>query len=212
MHGLGREPRDHVTPAPPSRIRRHREGCVFGQQGSERGDIAALPRIHVALHDAADGRVAERAQSGLLALLRKPPIDGPPRTLERAVDRGDGGVQLLGHLACRKPEHVAENQHCALSRPELLQCGDEGELHGLSLFIASLGHRVARLEPDLLVGIGLDPDRLGKGGALVVAGLRGASMVNRKRPLGPPRERVQADVGRDPVQPGSEQPAPPETR
>src|SRR5215207_1576499 len=119
------------------------------------------------------GRVAERAQSGLLALLRKPPIDGPPGTVERAVDRGDGGVQLLGDLARREADHVAEDQNRALSRREMLQCSDEGELQGLSLFIAGLGRRVARLQPDLLVGIGLVPDRFGEWGARIIAGLGG---------------------------------------
>ena len=42
----------------------------------DRLDVAALPRVDIALDDLAQALVAERAQRGLLALLGQPLVDG----------------------------------------------------------------------------------------------------------------------------------------
>jgi hypothetical protein len=39
----------------------------------------------------------------------------------------------------------------------VLEGGDEREFHGLALLIASLRRRIPIPEPDLLIGVGLDP-------------------------------------------------------
>jgi hypothetical protein len=57
---------------------------------------------------------------------------GGPRPLQRAVDRGDGGVEQFGDLGGVPPEHLAQDEHRALARREVLQCGDEGQADGFA--------------------------------------------------------------------------------
>jgi len=85
----------------------------------------------------------------------------------------------------------------------VLQGRDEGELDGLTLLVAGLGRGVPVLQPDGLVRVGFHPDRLGERfpGLLVRAG--GTTVLDREASLARSCERVEADVGRDPVQPGA---------
>src|SRR5215207_1916941 len=92
----------------------------------------------------------------------------------------------------------------------MLQRRDERKLHGLALFVAGLGRRIALLEPELLIGIGLQPNRFSERLAARIAGPGGPSAVDRKQPLGPSREGVETGIGRDPVEPRTEQPWAPE--
>jgi hypothetical protein len=82
----------------------------------------------------------------------------------------------------------------------VLQRGDEGELHGLALLVAGLGRGIAvvRLQP--LVRVGLDPQRFMRAARIVTR----RSVVDREHAPGPPRDRVQAGVGSDPVEPRSQ--------
>ena len=90
----------------------------------------------------------------------------------------------------------------------MLQCGGERELDALALFVASVRPEQAALEPEPLVGVGLEPDRFGDrfGGAVVGVGRR--RVVNRQHPLRPPLDRLQAGVGGDLVEPGTKRAAP----
>ena len=113
--------------------------------------------------------------------------------LQRAVDRRDGGLEQLGDLGRAPVEHLAEDQHGALLRRQVLQRGDERE-----------PDRVA-LDRDLgRVGDRLDPGHLGK--RVQVLEDRGARRAEIHRPgTAPSRaEHVEADVRRDPVEPGAE--------
>jgi hypothetical protein len=69
--------------------------------------VAALERVDEALDQLADTPVTERADGGLLALLREPPVDVGASALRRAVDRGDGRVHRVRHLLDREAEHLA---------------------------------------------------------------------------------------------------------
>src|ERR687898_2481769 len=141
-----------VTTLEPGSHRRHRERRVLGQHGDDRPDVAALPGLHVALHDLAYLLVAERSQGGLLTLLREPLFHRLPRALQGAVRRRDGRVERLRSLLRREAEHVAEDQHGALRGRQMLKRGDEGELDALALLVAGLGRRVPVLEAELPVG------------------------------------------------------------
>jgi hypothetical protein len=45
--------------------------------------------------------------------------------LQRAVDAGNGRAEQLCDLARLPPQHVSQDQHRALLRCEVLQCGNE---------------------------------------------------------------------------------------
>ena len=144
----------------PARHRRHREGGVLGEHRDDRVDVVALPGVGVLLDELAQLLVAERAQGLLLALLGKPLLDRRAGALQRAVHRGDAGVERVRGLLCREAQHLAQDQHRALVRRQQLQGGDEGELHGLALLVAGVRGGVAVLDAEGLVREGLDPDRL----------------------------------------------------
>ena len=99
----------------------------------------ALPRVDVGRDDAAQALVAQRAQGRLLALLGQQVVDRPVGALQGAGDRGRRGVERLGDLGGREAEHVAQDQHRALARGQVLERGDERELDALALLVARLG-------------------------------------------------------------------------
>jgi hypothetical protein len=59
------------------------------------------------------------------------------------------GLERLGDLAGRESEDLAQNEHRALARGQVLERGDERQLDALALLVG-----------DVCVRIGLDPDRL----------------------------------------------------
>ena len=83
----------------------------------------------------------------------------------------------------------------------MLERGDEGELHGLAELVASLGSGVTVLDGESLVRVRLHPDGLGERLAGILGGVGGRTVVDRKHALGSARDRVQAGVGCDPVEP-----------
>ena len=88
-----------------------------------------------------------------------------------------GGVvsSAAGRLARREAEHVAEDEHGALARRQVLERRDEGELDALALLVARLRTGEPVLEAQPLIGIGLHPDRFDQRLAQAVVGVgRGA--------------------------------------
>ena len=128
-------------------------------------------------------------------------VERRTRAAQEAVDRGGGGIEHRGDLLGAEAEHVAQHEHRALLRREVLQADDERQrdrLFGL----------VARLRSGSLVGdaveqdvwVGLEPDRLAVAGRL---GHLGHPLeVFRSAPARP--QGVQRAVGGDPVQPGTD--------
>ena len=204
MSGLG-EAGDRLTATPPDRPGWHREDCVLGQEGGDGIDVAPRPSIDVALDELAHPLVAEGAQRRLLALVGESRVDGLASTLQGAVHRRNRGLQQLRHLPGREAEHLAQNQDRPLRRRQMLERSDEGKLEGLALLVASVGRRVTSVE--LLVRIRLDPNRLDER----LTGFEGRAarraVVDRKDALWPPRDRVQAGIGGDPVEPGAKRTA-----
>ena len=70
--------------------------------------------------------------------------------LQGAVDRDRRRFEHRGGFAGREAEHVAEYQHGALSRGQVLECRDEGELDALALLAWSL---LDTYEPQILIRV-----------------------------------------------------------
>ena len=89
----------------------------------------------------------------------------------------------------------------------MLQRGDERELDALALLVAGVraGERV--VERQLGVRVRLDPHRFGERNAGAVVRVGGRPVVDRQHQLGPALDRLQADVGRDRVQPRAQRAA-----
>jgi hypothetical protein len=133
---------DRFPPAVPGRGGRHRDRGVLGQHRHHGIDVVAFPRVDVALDELARGRVAERAQRCLLALVGEPLVNGPPGALQGALDGCDRGLQRLCNLLRREAEHLAQDQRRALSGRQLLQRRDESELDALAQLVASRGRGI----------------------------------------------------------------------
>jgi hypothetical protein len=94
----------------------------------------------------------------------------------------------------------------------MLQRGDERELHGLTLLIASVGRGKPAPDSDLLVGIRLEPNRLDDGLRRRIVAPDRTSAVDRQSSFGPSSEHVQTHIGGDLVEPWPDQPISPEPR
>jgi hypothetical protein len=116
-------------------------------------------------------------------------------------------TDAVGGLLGREAEHLAQDEDGALVGGQVLQRGDEGELHALAALVARLGAGEAVGEPERVVGVGLHPDRLDHRHAGAGVGIGGGAVVDRQHPLGPPRDLVEAGVGRDRVEPGAQRAA-----
>src|SRR5262249_5182048 len=154
---------DRLAAAEPGLERRHRKGGVLSEHRHDRPDVAAVPRLDIAVDDLPQAIVAERAKRYLLASVWQPLPDGLARALQRAVDGGRGRVERLGDLTGREAENLAHDQYRALICRKVLQRRDEGELDALPLLIARFRSGEPVGQPELLIRIGLHPDRLDQG-------------------------------------------------
>ena len=123
--------------------------------------------------------------------------------LEGAGDRLDRRVQHVGHLARTEAEDVAQDQHGDLAWRQDLQGGHECKRDRFLLVVAGLRagrHAEGAFEEG--VGIRLQPEDLAE------SGRRGWFDVGHVPLLGRPAAgratRVEAGVGGDPVEPGSQ--------
>ena len=132
--------------------------------------------------------MAEFAQHRLL--VRRARVDHLAGSLQGAVDRGGGCVELFGDLGCREPENVAQDQCGALDGGQVLQRSDERQLDALAGEVLRLGRGV---------GVGLEPADLGRG--------RAGREVDGQLPPTSPFEGGEAAVGGDLVQPGADETA-----
>ena len=98
---------------------------------------------------------------------RQSALQAGARPLEGAVDRFDGRVEHVGHLAGVEPEDVAQDEHGELARRQDLQRGHEGQRDGFGLLVAGLRaerHVDRTLEEG--VGIRLEPHDFAEPGRL----------------------------------------------
>ena len=109
-------------------------------------------------------------------------------------------ADLLG----REAEHLAQDQHGALGRRQVLEGDDEGQLDALALLVAGVRGGEPVLDAELLVRVGLDPDRLDQRLARAARGDRPRARSPRAAPASAgARDRVEAGVGGDLVEPGA---------
>ena len=173
---------------------------VLLDQRGQRVEVVALERLDVAREQLAlrprpSGRPASSALSPLACERRA-------RPLQRAVDRGDARVEELGHLARLPAQHLAQDQHGALPRRQVLERGDERQPDRLA------GHRhlgrVRRPRASALSGIGSIQVTSERVCRLASIGLARRAEVHRQRAPLAAVQHVEADVGGDPVQPGAQ--------
>jgi hypothetical protein len=122
--------------------------------------------------------------------------------LQRALDRGRTGAEHVGHLVRGEAEHVAQHERGGLPGRHALQAGDEGQLDRLGGLVAGIGAR--RGVGDAFeqgIGIGLQP-----GDLTAPTGLGRLERRDRlgRDPAAGAAQRVEALVGRDAVQPGTQ--------
>ncbi len=128
-----------------------------------------------------------------------------PRALERAVYRLNGRVEQLRNLRSLPSKDFAEDEHRTLTRWQLLQRRDEREADRFTLDNLVGGVCLRR---DQLVRDRLDPSLVSRN---VEVGLeRLECRPQFHGPKAPPcaLEHVEADVGRNAVQPGTHRRAP----
>ena len=132
----------------------------------------------------------------MLRARREFALDRGAGALQGARHGGDRRVEHLGGLLGAEVEHLPEDQHGALVRRQELEGRDVGELDRLSLLV-----------PEQLVGVRLDPNRLGQRlgerFAWVVATARRAWHFTPLAAL----EDAQRGIGGDRVEPGAKRAA-----
>jgi len=99
---------DHLATAEPVREWRYGAGRILDQQGHEAVDVSSFPGVDVALHEAAQALVSERAQRRPLALPGMSLLDRPAGPLRLrpppSSPRGDGASRsTLGSWPTPKP-------------------------------------------------------------------------------------------------------------
>ncbi len=190
------ECRDRLATAEPGRERRHLQQRVVAQHLLEGFDIQRFERADVSVEQFAlfgAGRFGQgvvgrdRGQLGA-------------RSLQCTVDRGAAGVQEFGHFVRPQRQHVAQNEHSALERWKMLQRSDERESHAFAG-----GHdrgRIAVVEQRIRER--LEPRQFRLPGEQADVGDRTRlRQVHGQRPARSTFQRGQADVGRDPIEPGA---------
>ena len=193
--GCRRGPRSHSV------VRRHRQRRVLVQQRVERVHVVALEGVDVARQQLA----LRRRPAGSTASVAPGRWLGQrgPGPLERAVDRGDRGVEQLGDLVRLPAQHLAQDQHRALPRRQVLQRGDERQPDRLP-GDRDLG-RVAGRRAAPAVGHRLDPRRPRAAAArAATSAVAAGPQVHRPGAALRAVEHVEADVGGDAVQPGAQ--------
>jgi hypothetical protein len=129
-----------------------------------------------------------------------------------AVDRDGRRLERLGGLACREPQHVAQDQDSPLSCRQVLQRRREGKLDPLSLLVAGVRAERAAVEGEPLVRVGLEPDRLEHRLRRAVVRVGRRRVVDRQHAFRAAFDCLQARVGGDLVQPGAKRASPLEPR
>jgi pfkB family carbohydrate kinase len=117
----------------------------------------------------------------------------------RLLTDGSVAARISATLRGAEPEHVAQHEHRALLRREVLQADDERRRDRLSRLVARL--RSGSLVGDAIeqdVWVRLEPDRLAVAGRLGHLG----HPLQVFRPAPARAQGVQRAVGGDPVQPG----------
>jgi hypothetical protein len=192
------EPGDRLPALVLVGLGRHRHPGVVGEKGDHALDVAAL---HCGGKPPEELALARRARQGctLAAAVGHAFVERRTSPLQRRFDRGFAAVEQFGDFRGVEAQHVAQHEHGSQPWRQALQPGDEGERDRLARLVACVGAGSGVREPfEQDVGIWVQPERLGSA--------RGFWWVDHADLLcatSAAAKRVQAAVGRDPVQPGS---------
>jgi hypothetical protein len=145
-----------VAALPHARLGRHREPDVLVQDVCEAARVRPLGEFDDAVEHLAFGGGGVAVGAPLEPPFRKVGADPGPRALRGAVDGRDGRLEQFRGLLGRAAEDVAQDQHSARQRREVLDRHEERELD--RLLLDDRGMRVVlggRQLLQQLVGIGL---------------------------------------------------------
>ena len=185
---------DVVAPGEPEVERRHRLRRVLLDERREGLHVVALERRRrSARRSSAIGRL-DGGRRGRRESLASSVARARCSALFTEATRR---LEELGDLRRLPAQHLAEDQHRALARRQLLQRGDEGEANGLAP-----GHDVGRvpLGHDEAVGHRLDPELIRRAEVLDDRRARRPE-IHRQRTSLAAVEQIEADVRRDAVEP-----------
>jgi hypothetical protein len=185
----------------PGRVRRHRQARLLAQQCRERVDVGALVRLDVAAQELTLLGGELRARPPLRPRLAETMPKRRPGPLQGAVRRDDTCLEKQCCLLGGPPEDVAEEEHGALSRRQVLDRRDERQLNRLPGH-----HHRARLllgRRDVLeqpVGVGLQPRQIRRR-QRQHGRIPSRHYVGWHHPPRPGAKDVETRVRRDPVEP-----------
>ena len=194
-------PRHHLTDVEvglePQLVRRHRPRRVLVEQRRQRVHVVALERVDVAGEER-PLLVVHRLGRVVAAIVLRG--ERRPGSLEGAVDRRDGRVEELRDLGRLPPQDLAQDEHGPLARRQVLQRGDEREADRLA---RDRHARPGRRPPAATRPSGIGSIQVSSGSAApsgVSAVCAGPRSIGRARRCAP-AQHVEADVGRDAIQP-----------
>ena len=124
-------PRSRCPARPPPRISSGRAATArTAASTASRPRAAGRQSVHVVALERVDVASQQLAVGDPSGCRRRSPARGPrlqrrPGPLQRAVDRRHRGVEQLGDLGRLPAQHLAQDQHGALARRQVLQRGDE---------------------------------------------------------------------------------------
>jgi hypothetical protein len=124
--------------------------------------------------------------------------------LENAVDGVGRRVERLADLRGGEAEDVAKDQRRPLPRRQVLERCDERQLDALALLVACVGRGEPTVRFVGRIGVRLQPGRFGERRRGAIVRISGRPVVDRQHALGAALDQLQADVRRDPVEPGAE--------
>ncbi len=166
------------------------------QERSERFDVVALESSDIAIEQS---RVLLGQPVPILA--KAAGCERCSRALKRAVHRGQGCVQAFSDLGGGPADHIGQEQHRTLLRRKVLERGHEGEANALAEH--GTFRRISIGGKDTRIGNGLEPVSSWTRLERVFDGALRAHF-DRSLSTRAVRERIEANVGRDPIQPGAQ--------
>src|ERR1700682_5483914 len=182
----------------PQVVGRNRLTSVFLDQRGQRAEVVAFEGPDVAGEKLLAGGIHRRRGVVGADTAR---FAGRPRPLQRAIDRCHAHAEELGDLLSLPSQDLAKDEGRSLARRKVLQRGHEGEPNGL----ARHGElRRITLRRKQAIRDGLEPGCLRERVQIRFHRRASGPQIHRPCPPVASLQHVEADVGRDPVEPGTQ--------